>query len=233
MDIDVLEVDIGEHTVTYPFPDSLTVELQEAILIGQGPPGEGLPDGTAPNQFLVWNGSVWSLVLHLSGDPHSQYFLNSGRPGGQIIYLGNTSGDDGEVHSNPSKDGVMNLGDLIEINQSTGEAALSGVKILGKLSVNSSVTVTSAMSPYTVPAGIFRVNVDKTDGDVSLIFSAPNERSGDLIVVDVYAGDNDYQCTIVNTISGLTGAEVYLDTPLIFQSVNIGGTYYDRRVSGV
>jgi len=54
------------------------------------------------------------------------YSVLQGRSGGQVWYGGNGTGEDAEIHSNTSKDGLIKLGDNNNLDEATDELTLAG-----------------------------------------------------------------------------------------------------------
>lgn len=101
--------------------------------------------------------------------------LLGGRRGGQVLYLGTESGDDGELHSNPSADGLVNLGDTLYVDEANGyvgintsapgaevhvQVADGGVIVCETTGTNSQAALAVANDART-----YVLQVDGTDGD--------------------------------------------------------------------
>lgn len=94
----------------------------------------GLPTGLTPSQATAHlpaaTASNDGKMTAAQADKLEQFSAESayvrlgGRAGGQILYLGQNTGDDGEIHSNPSKDGLIKLGDNSAYNENNGRLGL-------------------------------------------------------------------------------------------------------------
>lgn len=66
-----------------------------------------------------------SNLINLTVDTHTQYALLAGRSGGQILNLGISSGDGGEIHSTAhATKGTINIGNQWYLNEATGRLSL-------------------------------------------------------------------------------------------------------------
>jgi hypothetical protein len=144
------------------------------------------------NPGLAWDNV--GKILTIIGTIIATDLIATATTTSPILYGGDATTEDLELHSNPIKDGIIKLGDNSYYDESTDILNLFGGLITGGKREKNEVRITSADSPYTVLA---------TD---HVIFG---NTDGGAIEIDLPAGVSGREFEIYNT--GSSGNNIDVD----------------------
>lgn len=113
-----------------------------------------------------------------------------GRRGGQVLYLGKDSGDGGEIHSNPTSDGVIEIGGAVYVDESTASVGVGA----GVSSPAASLQVVRAGTPLSLHPQT-TASFERTDAGQGALLSI--------------IGDANAQLTFGDPANQLVGRFVY------------------------